>query len=130
MKISKENFNKILFGIVVFPILLLLAIVVFSQADIKGTANIEGGIQNIYVEARNGYNPNLVEAKAGVESQLVLVTNNTYDCSAAIIIPELDYQAFLPPSGETIIKIPPQAAGSEIQGACSMGHYGFRIKFS
>lgn len=129
MKINRSNFNKVLFAVVAIPMLIILAFVAFSQPDIKGNSDIRSGIQYVTVEARNGYNPNIVEAKAGIDTQLRLITNNTYDCSAAIIIPELDYQAVLPPSGETIIKIPAQKPGTEIKGACSMGHYGFRIMF-
>jgi len=85
--------------------------------------------QIIALEAKGGFSPTTSIAKAGVPSILRVSTNGTYDCSSALSIPSLNYRANLPPTGTTDVEIPPQKAGTTINGTCSMGMYGFSIAF-
>lgn len=95
------------------------------------TENVEiiDGKQIIEINARGGYLPMITLAKANVETVLKVKTVNTYDCSTALIIPQINYSEILPPTADTIINLPPQTSGSELRGTCSMGMYGFRIRF-
>jgi plastocyanin domain-containing protein len=77
----------------------------------------------------NGYAPDVVHAKAGVPVKLRLVSQNVRSCSRAFIIPALGVQEILPATGETVIEIPAQEAGSQMQFSCSMGMYGGVIVF-
>jgi plastocyanin domain-containing protein len=102
----------------------------------NGTANgttpaitTTGDTQVININAKGGYYPRAVEAKANMESTLAIITKNTFDCSSALIIPKLGIEKNLPVSGKTEFKIPPQAPGTVIEGACSMYMYTFQIKF-
>lgn len=94
----------------------------------------EGGMsvdsQIVEVTARGGYSPRLISAKAGVPMTLRMITNGTYDCSSAFTIPSLKYRTNLPATGVTEIQVPPQAAGSTLQGLCQMGMYSFAIRFN
>lgn len=92
-------------------------------------SNTEGGFQIVEVTAKNGYSPAVTQAKADTATILRIKTNNTLDCSASIFIPDLKFQEFLPTTGETDIQILPQKAGTSIAGSCSMGMYGFEIRF-
>jgi plastocyanin domain-containing protein len=92
-------------------------------------AEISGNAQVIKVFAKNGYSPSKITAKADTETIIRIETNNTYDCSAALVIPSIKYSKFLPTSGTTDIQLLPQKAGTEIQASCSMGMYGFTIEF-
>jgi plastocyanin domain-containing protein len=56
-------------------------------------------------------------------------TTGTFDCSSTLNIPSLNYQKNLPATGVTEIEIPPQPAGSTIEGLCGMGMYKFEIAF-
>jgi len=76
-----------------------------------------------------GYTPDVVHAKAGVPVRLRLVSENVRSCSRAFIIPALGVQQILPATGETVIDIPAQQAGSQMPFSCSMGMYGGVIIF-
>lgn len=88
------------------------------------------GKQIIDITAKGGYAPKTTQAKADVPTQLKVSTNGTYDCSSGLRIPALSYAATLPASGETIIDIPPQKAGSTIDATCVMGMYNFSVAFN
>lgn len=86
-------------------------------------------IQYISIEAKGGYSPRETSAKSGVPTKLIVMTNNTYDCSSALVIRSVGFQSMLPQTGETEIDLGTHAAGETIQGLCSMGMYSFQIKF-
>lgn len=90
---------------------------------------IKDGIQYITITARGGYSPKKSFAKAGVPTKLIVKTNGTYDCSAALVIHSLNYRAMLPNTGETIIDAGTPKAGDTLQGVCGMGMYSFAISF-
>ena len=90
---------------------------------------LEDGSQLITIMARGGYSPRQVTAKAGVETTLRMKTNGTYDCSSSLVIPSLNYETFLPPTGERDIQISASKANGTLDGLCSMGMYSFRISF-
>lgn len=91
-------------------------------------SNPNGG-QIVQVNAKGGYNPAVSEAKADIPTILRVSTKNTFDCSTALIIPRLGISRNLPPTANTDIEIPPQAAGSILNVTCSMGMYSFQVKF-
>ena len=92
--------------------------------------SVVDGKQIISITAKGGYFPRITNAKADIPTTIKLNTKATFDCSSAIVIPGINYRSYLPPSGETIIDIPPQKAGSSMNGTCSMGMYGFVINFN
>ena len=57
-------------------------------------------------------------------------TSGTFDCSSALVIPALGYRTNLPAQGVTDIEVPPQAAGTRLQGLCAMGMYSFVVNFN
>lgn len=91
--------------------------------------SVVGGEQIITLAAKGGFSPRTTTAEAGVPSVLRVSTSGTYDCSSAISIPSLGYNKNLPPSGTTDIDIPAQAAGTTLEGTCSMGMYRFAVAF-
>lgn len=88
------------------------------------------GRQIIRIDAKGGYSPRETRAKANTPTTLEVKTNGTYDCSTAIVIPNLNYRSYLPPSGITTIEIPPQPAGTTLKGLCVMGMYNFGLNFN
>jgi P-type Cu+ transporter len=101
-----------------------------SESTEVATISDVAGKQTITITAKGGYTPSLVTAKANTATTLILKTNNTFDCSSAITIPSLNYKKNLPMRGETIVEIPAQEAGKEIDIICAMGMYSSKIKFS
>jgi plastocyanin domain-containing protein len=87
------------------------------------------GKQIIEISAKGGFSPRDVTAKADTATTLKIKTSSTFDCSSSLTIPKLGYQTNLPPSGETVVDVPPQKAGSTLTGLCSMGMYSFNIRF-
>lgn len=84
----------------------------------------------IIVNVENyGYSPNEVHAKAGVPVTLKLITNDVRSCSRAFTIPSLGVQQILDQTGQTVIEIPAQQSGTQINFSCSMGMYGGTIIF-
>ena len=95
----------------------------------ESNVSVTGGVQTIDIAARGGYSPRVTVARAGMPTIIRMNTKGTFDCSAALVIPRLGYRANLPPTGETIIEVPPQEPGNTIEGVCAMGMYGFSVRF-
>ena len=96
----------------------------------ENNVSMVDGKQIIAIYAKGGYFPKITTAKAGVPTVITMDTQGTFDCSSALQIPSLNYQKNLPPSGQTSIDVPPQNAGTTLQGLCSMGMYSFAINFN
>jgi plastocyanin domain-containing protein len=99
------------------------------SSNVGENVSVVSGQQIIALAAKGGFSPTMSTAEAGVASILRVSTNGTFDCSSSISIPSLGYRGNLPPSGITDIEIPAQAAGTTLNGTCSMGMYNFAIAF-
>jgi plastocyanin domain-containing protein len=94
-----------------------------------GVASVVDGVQYIDITARGGYAPKVTRATANTASVLRVTTNNTYDCSSALVVPALGYREFLKPTGTVEIPIPADKAQGTLEGLCSMGMYHFSVVF-
>ena len=128
--------NLIPFLLVIFMATAISAVIISNRTsdDMKAsTANIiqgaEGNSQHIKIKAKGGFYPPLTEAKANTKTIIDVQTDNTFDCSATLVIPALKISRNLPPSGATSIEIPPQPAGSTLRAICAMNMYEFKINF-
>lgn len=92
--------------------------------------NVVDGVQFVDIKAKGGYSPRLTYAASGIPTVLRVETNNTFDCSSNLVIPSLGYRASLNPVGVTEIEVSSQKAKSSIRGICSMGMYGFDVRFN
>jgi hypothetical protein len=95
---------------------------------------VQGGLlaQSIAYEAELSVGQQLAQSKKQRRNQplkLALVTKNTYSCSRAFIIPDLNFQKLLPATGTEVIDLPPQPAGAVLYYTCSMGMYTGQIEF-
>jgi hypothetical protein len=100
-----------------------------NEAASPETGQADAG-NSITVRALNdGYYPASTRAKAGQPVRLDLVTDKTYSCAQAFVIPALHIERLLPESGVTSINLPPQKAGSVLRYTCSMGMYTGQIRF-
>ncbi|MDO8469925.1 MAG: cupredoxin domain-containing protein [bacterium] len=100
-----------------------------GPAPAGGNVTVVDGRQVITIDAKGGYAPRETVAQAGLPTTLLMKTRGTFDCSSALVIPSLGYRSNLPPSGEAVIEVPPQAAGTTLEGLCAMGMYNFSIRF-
>ncbi|MEK7170171.1 MAG: hypothetical protein AAB767_02700 [Patescibacteria group bacterium] len=100
-----------------------------EAGDRMENVRMEDGTQIILVSAGNGYSPRLTLAKADTPTILHMETAGAFSCASALTIPKLGVRKNLPLTGTTDIDIPPQKAGSTLQGLCAMGMYNFSIRF-
>lgn len=92
-------------------------------------ATVEDGVQYIDITAKGGYSPRVIQAKAGVPTKIRVTTKNTFDCSSALVIPDLQFQTYLKPTDTVEIVVPVDKAQGIVQGMCSMAMYHFEIRF-
>ncbi len=95
-------------------------------------ANVQtGGSSNSLVinVTNSGYSPARLVAPAGQDVHVRFVSKNTNSCALAVVIPSLNFEKVLPPTGEAGVDIPAQTAGSVIPYSCSMGMYSGQIVF-
>jgi len=129
--------NRIASIVITIALAISIGIVFFGQSnnspDSAGTQSaknveIRDGIQYVTINARGGYSPKISTAQANIPTKLIVKTNGTYDCSAALIIRSIGYQKVLSQTGEEVIDLGTPQAGA-LQGLCSMGMYNFNINF-
>jgi plastocyanin domain-containing protein len=94
-----------------------------------GAALMEGSTQYIDIVAQGGFSPSVTIAKAGVPTVIRMHTENTYDCSSTVVIPDLGYEGRLKPTGVEEIPVPADKAQGTLRGVCSMGMYHFSVEF-
>jgi len=127
--------TSILLFVIAAALVSVVALVLLARGGAKpgdtARANVSnvGESQVIEISAKGGFSPRDVTAKAGTATTLKIKTSSTFDCSSSLTIPKLGYQTNLPPSGETVVDVPPQKPGSTLTGLCSMGMYSFTIQF-
>ena len=97
-------------------------------SDIPTLAIPDGSV--ITLSATNyGYYPQVLHARAGEAVILNVVTQETYSCARAFVIPALNVEQLLPENGTVPISIPAQPAGTVMRFTCSMGMYTGEIVF-
>lgn len=117
-------------GFVVFLINRPASRSVSPPAELVQNIEIRDGVQYVTINARGGYFPRTSSAKANMPTKLVVKTDRTFDCSAALVIRSIGYQKILPQTGEEVIDIGQPASGTYLHGICSMGMYSFTVNFS
>ena len=124
--------KKLALAVVTLALIVGAGIIFLDGPEAKIVQNVEirDGVQYVTIEARGGYSPRVSSAQAGIPTKLVVKTNGTYDCSAALVIRSVGYQKVLPQTGEETIDIGTAQAETSLQGTCSMGMYNFVINFT
>ena len=89
---------------------------------------IRDGVQYVTVTAQGGYSPRFSDIQSGIPTKLVVKTNGTYDCSASLVIRDVEYQKILPSTGEEVIDLGTLKSGQKMQGVCGMGMYNFSLQ--
>jgi plastocyanin domain-containing protein len=79
-----------------------------------------GGMQEVTIGVRGGYEPSQVRVSAGAPVRLVFDRQETSSCSEEVVIPEFGIRKFLPAFEKTAVEITPRQAGS-YEFTCGMG---------
>jgi len=86
-------------------------------------ARLVAGIQEFDITVNpTGYQPNLIQVKAGIPVRLNLLTNGNYACTSIFKIPQLGITKTLPATGTETVNFIAQNPG-KITWTCSMGMY-------
>ena len=89
-------------------------------------AGVVGGIQEVAVTVKGGYEPNTIVVKAGTPVRLSFTRMESSLCSEMVVFDGLDRSAKLP-EGETVaVEFTPEAPG-EIPFHCQMGMLRGRV---
>ena len=128
------NKNTFIAIIIILLSVLLASVVLWGNNDdgeaIKNVQNVEvkDGVQYVTIDARGGYFPKESTIKPNMPTKLIIRTNNTYDCSASLVVRSANFQKMLKPTGEEIIDLGTLKSGEDINGVCGMGMYSFNVK--
>jgi plastocyanin domain-containing protein len=128
------NKNTFIAIIIILLSVLLASVVLWGSNDdgksIKTVQNVEvkDGVQYVTIDARGGYFPKESSIKPNMPTKLIIKTNNTYDCSASLVVRSVNFQKMLKPTGEEIIDLGTLKSGEDINGVCGMGMYSFKVK--
>jgi plastocyanin domain-containing protein len=79
-----------------------------------------GGVQEVGIVVRGGYEPAVVRAKKGVPLRLVFAREETSGCSEEVVFPEFGVKKYLPAHEQTVVEIVPERAGT-YEFTCGMG---------
>jgi len=130
---------KTTLSIILIAVIIISGLIFFSEKSLN-TKNTDSKTANnisftedkqvVTITAKGGYLPKVSTAKAEMPTVLKIDTKGTFDCSASLNIPSLNFSKILPPSGETLVEIPPQKPGTSLKGICSMGMYNFSVNFN
>jgi len=131
--------NKTALIIIGLGLFVGLAIILFSipKSNIVNNTKLEqipnseikDGIQYITIDAKGGYSPRVSTAKGGIPTKLIVKTNSTYDCSAALSVKSVGFQKILQKTGEEVIDLGTPVSGTPVRGVCGMGMYNFLVNF-
>jgi plastocyanin domain-containing protein len=80
------------------------------------------GVARIDVRC-SGYSPDRLVVSAAQEIELHLFTDNVVSCARVFVLPALGISQSLPTTGETVVRLPAQTAGTDRLYTCSMGMY-------
>lgn len=79
-----------------------------------------GGVQEVVVTVRGGYDPAEVRVKRGAPVRIVFDRQETSSCSEEVVFPDFGVRRFLPAHRKTPVEITPAEAGS-YEFTCGMG---------
>ena len=91
------------------------------------TAIEQGGIQEIEITVRGGYDPAEVVVRAGRPVRLWFDRQETSGCSEEVVFPSFGIRRFLPPHQRTAVELTPKEAGVH-EFTCGMGMLRGRLK--
>src|SRR3989344_2354546 len=124
--------NKSVLVIITLGIVTAFGIIFYGGGQKSASVDnveVRDGVQYITIDAKGGYSPAISTAQAGVPTKLIVKTDGTYDCSAALLVRDANFQQMLPGTGETEIDLGVKNAGEKVDGVCGMGMYNFEINF-
>ena len=96
----------------------------FFLAERPATAaQSRGGVQEVEIRVKGGYDPGVVRLKRGVPARLVFDRQETSSCSEEVVVPAFGIRKFLPAFARTPVELTPDKTGTfDISCGMSMLH--------
>ncbi len=79
-----------------------------------------GGVQEVRIRVKGGYDPDVIVVKAGRPVRLHFYREEEASCSEMVIFDDFNKSAKLPPFQETVVELTPEQPG-EYGFQCQMG---------
>jgi plastocyanin domain-containing protein len=96
------------------------------KGDAVAARSAAGGVQEIDVTVKGGYQPSTIVAKAGQLVRLNFTRRESTPCGEEVVLPDFGRRAHLP-QGETVpIEVTPSKPG-EYEFTCGMNMYKGRL---
>jgi plastocyanin domain-containing protein len=96
------------------------------KGEAVAAATGAGGIQEVDVTVKGGYQPAAIEVKAGRPLRLNFTRREASMCGEEVVLPEFGKRAHLPENTPVGIEIVPQQPG-EYEFTCGMNMYKGRL---
>ncbi len=74
-------------------------------------ARMDGGVQEVRITVKGGYSPDLIHLRQGVPTRLVFDRQESGDCTAQVLVPDLGLSRSLPAFTTTTLEFTPTEAG-------------------
>ncbi len=92
----------------------------FSRRKAVAAEEREPGVQDVKIEVKGGYNPDVIVVEKGKPVRLHFYRDETADCSDTIVFGDFNIRRPLPAFKTTVIEITPEKEG-EYVFTCGMG---------
>lgn len=109
--------------VTIFGILLIVLVnwyFFFSKRKAKVVRVQDKGIQEVQINVKGGYDPDVIEVKKGIPVRLNFYRDETADCSDTIVFDEFKIRKPLPAYQTTSVEFTPKKEG-EFVFTCGMG---------
>lgn len=73
---------------------------------------VAGGVQEVTIAVRGGYDPAEVRVRKGTPVRLVFDRQETSSCSEEVVLPAFGIRRFLPAHRKTVVEFTPEETGS------------------
>jgi plastocyanin domain-containing protein len=108
----------------------LIALIVWYfwlwKGDAVATRSVAGGVQEIDVTVKGGYQPAAVTARAGQLVRLKFTRKESTPCGEEVVLPDFGKRAHLPQDETVSIEVRPEKPG-EYEFTCGMNMYKGRL---
>lgn len=123
LKVPKQLF-------ILLVVLFIAAIfLVFTGTDPSENESGNVADRNVFIKVKGGYFPDDITVSANELTKITFVTEDTYDCSAGITVPDLGIETVLPSTGRTEVLLPQRKAGTIAYGGCSSAQHDLIIRY-
>ena len=91
----------------------------FGPREVTSASTTEGGVQEVRITVKGGYEPDVIAVKQGVPVRLNFYRDETASCSEQVVFGDFGIARDLPAFQTTSIEFTPDKAG-EFTFACGM----------